>query len=329
MAASALMSIAEQSAHFLDRPHERAPAGAVGGEAAWLGADLRLRNDWIERVSPGFVAALEDVVARLRASARPWSDVSEADVELPGEGETLRRWRRALTHGRGFLILRGLPVERWDLATQHLATGVLGRQFGRLGLQNPRGDVIGEVRATGAEKVDPFARLYATAGEFRFHCDASDLVGLLCIRPAAEGGESRLASSVSVYNTLLATRPDLAARMFEPQPYDLRNEQAAGGEPYAAFAPCAFGGDRLRTFYISDYFRTVARHGIEPDLDLLDTYDAIAASPEVGLQFYLQPGDLQILDNHTMLHARSAFRDEPGRERLLLRFLVSMDRTAA
>ena len=321
-----LMSIGDQSAHFLNREHRGEPPGPLAGEVAWRGADLANPALWIETLAPSLIAAFEAAMAAAAHSGRPLDALSAADAPIAGAAEILDRWRRTLTHGRGFLVLRGVPVDRWDLSTQKLFMRVLGLQFGRLGYQNPQGDVIGEVRNTGAAERDPYARLYATAGEFRFHCDASDLVGLLCVRPAAAGGESRFASSVSVYNELLRRRPDLAQRLFQPLAYDLRNEHQPGQPPYAFMAPCAYADGVLKTFYISDYFRTAARHLEIPtaDLELLDLYDEIAADPDVGLSFFLQPGDVQILYNHTMLHARTAFQDAPGRERLLLRFLVSI-----
>ena len=132
---------------------------------------------------------------------------------------------------------------------------------------------------------------------------------------------------MTVYNEILRRRPDLAGRLFEPFPFDLRNEQQPGAASYAELAPCAYADGVLKTFYLSDYFRSVERLGVQiPDADreLLDLYDAIAGEPGVGLSFHLQAGDVQVLFNHTTLHARTAFRDEPGRERLLLRFLVSI-----
>ncbi len=308
------LTIAEQSAHFLTRDHAGPPDGPVRNAAAWTADDLGDPSCWIEPLDHATVAAFEAALDRDAPN-------------LPGLEPTLARWRRELTHGRGFLVLRGVPVGRWDLETQKRFMALLGAQFGRLGLQNPQGDLIGEVRNTGAATRDPYARLYATDGEFRFHCDASDLVGLLCVRPAALGGESRVASSVAVYNEVLRRRPDLAARLFEPLDFDLRNEQQPGAPPVAQVTPCAYAGGVLKTLYLSDYFRTVVRHGaaIPPaHLELLDLYDEVAGSPGFGLSFYLQPGDVQILYNHTTLHARTAFEDAPGRERLLLRFLVSM-----
>ncbi|WP_337185557.1 TauD/TfdA family dioxygenase [Phenylobacterium sp.] len=319
------LSIAEQSAHFLTREHGGPPDGAVPGEAAWYGRDVVADGSWAEALTPDVIAAFEQALAAAASAGDP-DHLTAADFPLEAIAPTLDRWRRTLLTGRGFLVLRGLPVERWSPAMQQLFMRGLGLQFGRLGLQNPQGDIIGEVRDTGAAKRDPYARIYATAGEFRFHCDASDVVGLLCIRPAARGGESRIASSVTVYNELLKRRPDLAARLFEPLALDLRNEQQAGAAAYAPLVPCAYDGALLRTAYLSDYFRTAARHVALPpaDVELLDLYDEIAAGPGIGLAFHMRPGDVQVLYNHTTLHARTAFEDEPGRERLLLRFLASV-----
>ncbi|MBL8772985.1 MAG: TauD/TfdA family dioxygenase [Phenylobacterium sp.] len=322
MSQSRLMTIAEQSAHFLNRPQGGPPPGPVTGAAAWCAPDLGGAEDWSERLSPELVAAVDAAMARVRG--RDLDALGPADVGLEGQAATVARWRETLASGRGFLVLRGAPVERWDLAEQKLFMRVLGLQFGRLGFNNPQGDVIGEVRDTGAASRDPHARLYATSGEFRFHCDAADLVGLLCVRPAMTGGDSRIASSSTVYNELRRRRPDLAAKLFRPMPFDLRNEQAADAAPFAEMTPCTFDGDRLYTFYISDYFRSVERHGVAVDRDLLDTYDALAEEPGVGLKFRLEAGDIQILNNHALLHARTAFEDAPGHERLLLRFLVSV-----
>lgn len=321
-----ILSVAEQSAHFLDRAASGKPPGPVQSDAAWLGADLVGEGDWSEQLTPEAIHLFERSLAKVRAAGRPIDELEADDFELQPLAGTLERWKRTLSGGRGFLVLRGAPVERWDLATQKLFMRALGLQFGRLGYQNPQGDVIGEVKDTGAAKRDPFARLYATADEFRFHCDAADLVGLLCVRPAAKGGESRIASSVFVYNEVLRRRPDLAPLLFEPMPFDLRNEHSPGAPPFAEIAPCAYANGVLKTFYISDYFRSVERLGVPnpgPRRELLDLFDEVTGEPAVGLSFYLQPGDVQILCNHTTLHARSAFEDRPGQERLLLRFLAS------
>lgn len=244
-----------------------------------------------------------------------------------GVAAAIADWANELRSGRGFVLIGDIPVEQWSLDEAKAFMAALGRQFGILGQQNPRGDVIGEVRNTGAALTNSAARNYITDREFKPHCDAADLLGLLCIRPAAYGGQSRLISSVSLFNVLLAERPDLARRLFEPVLLDLMDEQPEGFDPVARLAPATFADGRLSTFYISDYFRSATRHpGIQRDpleAELLDYYDRLAVDPQLELRFDLAPGDLLLVNNHLMLHARDAFVDEPGLERLLLRFLVS------
>ena len=95
--------------------------------------------------------------------------------------------------------------------------------------------------------------------------------------------------------------------------------------------PCRFAGGRLRTFYHSDYFRSVVRHPEVPEftdeeLALLDLYEEIASSPELYLDMNLEVGDVQLISNHTILHARTAYEDPPqaGRGRHLLRLWLSL-----
>ena len=91
--------------------------------------------------------------------------------------------------------------------------------------------------------------------------------------------------------------------------------------------PACFDGERLRTFYHSDYFRSVVRHiGALPDADreLFDAYEAIAERDDIKLEMALEPGDIQLLSNHTIVHARTAYEDDPGRKRHLLRLWLTL-----
>lgn len=319
------LTVIEQSAHFLDRPHEGLPDAPIVGPANWRVVDLppieRLRRS----LAAAEVAALRAGIDALADAGDEWS---AADFAVEPAGSLFACWRRELQEGRGFVLARGIPVDLWSRSDLDLMMRGIASQFGRLGMQNARGDVIGEVRNTGAAARDAFVRNYVTNREFRFHCDAADVLGLLCLRKAARGGRSLIASSVAVFNELRARRPDLAARLFEPLLLDLRNEQAEGAPGFGAVTPCAFAGGRLRTIYISDYFRSVVRHAevtlSDADVELMDLYEQIAADSQHCLGFDLEPGDLLLVNNHVTLHARTAFEDLPGRERLLLRFLASI-----
>jgi len=321
------LSILEQAVHFLAREHSGPPDGEVRGRTHWYGSQLS-EPDWLHSLSDAAVAAFERAIVAAKDSGIPINDLGREHAPLPTLQARINDWRDELLNGRGFLVLRGVPVDRWSVEQRSLFMRVLGLQFGRLGLVNPQGDVIGQVRNTLVDMRDLHARKYAMSDEFRFHCDASDIVGLLCVSKAESGGESRVASSVTVYNELLKRRPRLAMRLFEPVRLALRNEQQEGTAGIAEIVPCAYANGVLRTFYISDYFRDANWHRgatlPAEDLELFDLYEALATSREIGLRFTLEPGDVQLLHNHTTLHARTPYRDTAAKQRVLLRFLVSV-----
>ncbi len=324
-------SYREQSAHYFTRPHDTIPREPLGGPAAWRGREMADSAVWRIRLEDAQVAELDRALAAVHALARPMRELSVADFPLLTLAGQIAVWRDELTQGRGFLVISGLPVERWGQADSELAFWCLGLHLGRPGAQNPEDDLLGHVTDTGADAGDSFVRLYKTASNIRYHCDAADVVGLLCLHQAERGGASRIVSSVSVYNELLAQRPELAERLFEPFLLDIRNEDSSGALRYLPIPPCRAERGRLRTFYHSDYFRSVVRHAdveLNPkDLELLDLYEAIASRDDLYLDLILEPGDLQLLSNHTILHARTAYQDypEPERRRHLLRLWLSIE----
>jgi hypothetical protein len=119
-------------------------------------------------------------------------------------------------------------------------------------------------------------------------------------------------------------------RLFEPFLLDLRDE-GGSGPGYVPVYACRYAGGRLRTFYHSDYFRSVVRHADAPrftpeERALLDLYEEIANSPALRLDMQFQPGDIQLVSNHSILHARTEYEDhpEPERRRHLLRLWLSL-----
>lgn len=316
--------------YFL-RPHDAVRTTPLDGPAAWRGEDLAKRDDWIVRLTPIQIDELERAAAAATERGLGMDALSREDFPLPTLAADVATWARELDSGRGFLLVRGLPVERWGEARSSLIYWGLGQHLGEPGAQNPAGELLGHVTDYGEDAANPFVRRYRTAGDIRWHCDLADVVGLLCLQTARRGGASRLVSSVSVYNALLARRPDLVARLYEPFLLDTRDEEGEGRLPWFPVPPCRFDGIRLRTFYHSDYFRSVVRHPTAPrftaeEQDLLDLYESLADDPGLYLDMQLEPGDLQWVSNHTLLHARAAYEDasSDGRRRHLLRLWLSL-----
>jgi hypothetical protein len=323
-----MKSFLEQLLHYFARPHTGPPSHAVGGPAAWLGRDLAGSDAWRERLAPEHVEELHAAVATARASGRATCDLTAADFPLPTLQTSIARWRDELRSGRGFVLVQGLPVERWTQGESEVAFWCLGLHLGMPGAQNEEGDLLGHVTDLSATARHADERLYRTSKSIRFHCDLADVVGLLCLGTSREGGASRLVSSVAVFDHLRATRPELAARLFEPMLLDARRPAGAGVQ-YTPVQPSCFDGTQLRTFMHLDYFTSVERHpGVELDAlarETLAAWEEYAERPDVHLDMQLAPGDAQLVSNHTVVHARTAYVDDPSAPpRHLLRLWLSL-----
>ncbi len=318
-------SLRAQTLHYFARPHERVPTTPLNGPAAWRGDDMRQRDDWQIRLTAAEIAEVKTALEHAQATGKPMGRLTRADLPLPTLSARIAEWRREIRHGRGFVLIRGIPIKEWSEEQASVFYWCFGHHFGIPGAQNPQGDLLGHVRD---QRTGEDVRLYRTDKAIAVHCDAADFVGLLCLQPAKRGGLSRIASSVAVFNELLRRKPQLVLRLFEPLYFDTKGE---GGLQAFPIAPCRYADGELRTFWQSDYYRTASRHKHVPRLtaeeqELLDTYDGIADEPAFHLDMDLQPGDLQLISNHTILHARTAYEDWPQAERRrhLLRLWISL-----
>lgn len=325
------LSFGAQAMRYFQRPHDAIARAPLVGPAAWRGAEMARRDDWMVRLTRPQVDELEGAADAAAARGLGLDAVRRGDFPLPRLAPLIAEWGRELMHGRGFLLVRGLPVERWGDERSALVYWGIGQHLGEPGAQNPQGELLGHVVDTGEDAANPFIRRYRTAGDIAYHCDLADAVGLLCLRAARRGGASRIVSSVSVYNELLRRRPDLIGRLYEPFCLDTRDEQGADRLPYVPVVPCQCAGGVLRTFYHSDYFRSAVRHAEVPPFSatertLLDLYEAIAGEPALYLDMQFEPGDVQLISNHFTLHARTAYEDgaTATEKRHLLRLWLSL-----
>jgi hypothetical protein len=318
-------SLRAQTLHYFARPHSGVPTQAIQSPAAWLGRDMRQTEDWQYRFSPAEIKEFKAAVKHAESSGKPMGRLSRSDFPLPTLAARIAEWSYEIRHGRGFVLLRGMPVADWSEAQTSLAYWCMGHYFGIPGAQNPEGDLLGHVRD---QRTGKDVRYYRTNKGIAVHTDAADFVGLLCLQPAKSGGLSRIASSVAVFNELLRTKPQLVPRLFKPFYFDTKGE---GGMRAFPIAPCCYADGELRTFWQSDYYREAQRLPGVPaftaeEQELLDSYDAIANHPDFYLDMDLQPGDIQLISNHTILHARTAFEDHEAldKRRHLLRLWISL-----
>ncbi|MEP6702322.1 MAG: TauD/TfdA family dioxygenase [Betaproteobacteria bacterium] len=301
------------------------------GPAAWYGADLARSDAWIEQLRAPEIAEIDAAIAAFRASGLPIQEISEQTFPLPTLGPRLKSLLRELLEGRGFFMMRGLPVERYSLESAAIAYLGIGRPFGGLRSSNARGHLLGHVKDVGADIKDGNTRFYQTNRRLEYHTDSADIVGLLCLQTAKSGGESFIASSMSVYNEILRRRPDLIDAALLPFPTDRRGEVPAGMKPYFEIPIFNWHAGLLSGIYLRHYIEEAQRRFPDaPRLSadqyaVMDLIDELVNDPAIHLQMAFQRGDMQFLHNHTIFHSRNDFENwpEPERQRHLLRLWMA------
>lgn len=300
--------------------------------AAWYGPDMdRQQNSWTHILTAAEAAALAEAAIDLDRRGADLMEITPDTAPLPLLSTVLRRIRRDILFGRGFALIRGLPIERLSYRQAAIAFWIVGMCLGDEALpQNATGHTLGHVRDLGFDYAKPTARGYQTTARLPYHCDAGDIVGLLSLTTPKSGGLSTIAPSVTIYNEMVKRRPDLAAVLTEPLYRDRRGEIPAGKSAWYALPAFNFRDDRVFTVYVRSSIRKAQRFKDVPRLspaqeEAMDFFDAIAEDDQVHLDMEFEPGDMQFLCNHWILHSRTDFDDweEPERKRHLLRLWLA------
>ncbi len=306
------------------------PPAIPDGPAAWMGSDLaRTPQRWVRHWT-------DEQLDALLALARRHLDDDLTTLDLGADvPESLRRLaadiRNDLINGLGFTLIKGYPVGR--IARREEAVGfiVVGRLLGTLRSQNAAGHLLGHVKDVGGDLADPGTRIYQTNERQSFHTDSTDCVVLLCRATAQSGGRSLLVSAETAYRIMVAERPDLAPILFEPIATDRRGEVPVGADPWFEIPVLSWHHGKLTVLYQRTYIESASRFDAAPALrpdqvEALDVWDEICNRPEVHLAMDLEPGDMQFVYNHSLLHDRTAFVDhaDPAKRRHLLRMWLSL-----
>jgi hypothetical protein len=303
------------------------------GAAAWYGPEIAKRSDWQMPLSAAEVAEVEAATRALVARDADIAVLKPQDFPLPTLGSKLKsRVDDEVLNGRGFLLLRGLPVERWSIHESATAFFGLGAHLGSARSQNGKGHVLGHVQDLGLDVNDPNVRIYQTHERQTYHTDSCDIVGLLCLKTAKSGGLSALVSSTTIFNEMRRRRPDLLKLLFQPIATDRRGEVPEGQKPFFEIPVFNWHQGYLTAIYQRQYIDSAQRFPEAPRhtpelVEALDLFDSLANDPALNTFMEFKPGDVQLVHNHTMLHDRTCFEDwpEPERRRHLLRLWLAAE----
>lgn len=293
--------------------------------AAWTTRDIGSADSWTVHFSAAEIEEMAAVVEAARRDSLTAEDAPDSLFDWPSVHTRMRSILPELQAGRGFVVMAGLPTDRFskdDLAVIYWGLGV---SLGEGVSQSAKGDRLGHVR--DMSMVDANARAYQNKNELNPHTDHTELVGLLCLRDSLSGGETPLASALTIHDEILASRPDLMPILYRGFRYHRRGEQQPGEPEITPYRVPVFSRTegRVSCRLIRPYIEAAAAELGEPltaaEIEALDLVQDLARDPRFVLSVRLQPGSLVLFNNYVLLHARTPFVDheEPDRKRHLLR----------
>lgn len=304
--------------------------------ADWRGPALLERTDWVHRFTPAEIAEIEAALASAKARGLGLADITRETFPLPRFADIAARTHAVLEEGPGMMLMRGLPTERYTAQDCRLIYWGMGKYLGTAMSQSPEGDVLGDVRDLGVDLSGPKGRGYKTNAELEFHTDSCDVVALIVIRTAKLGGRSMIASSVAIHNEIARTRPDLLEVLYQPFVWSMQSQQTAGGAAWYEQPIFTMHEGKFACRYIRTHIYSAQRFPEVPRLTdaqkaAMQLVDDLAADPRFHFSMMFDPGDVQVLNNHVTLHARTEYEDFPehDRKRHLLRMWLSVPNSRA
>jgi alpha-ketoglutarate-dependent taurine dioxygenase len=302
----------------------------VTDRCAWQAGTLDDHRAWYHRPSDRLLSALDVAIGEYRQAPQAITEVRITGGPLADCAADLKPALHDLEDGRGFVILEGLPLERYSAQEQTLAYWLIGQLLGRPFKQNVQGTLLYDVRDTGQD-LTAGARFSVTNYESSFHTDNSfgtdtlDYVGLLCLHTAKAGGRSQQVSGYAVHNELLARHPDVLETLYQPFHIDRRGGIRTGEAPTIQFPVIRSDGCELLFRYLRYWIEVGHEKAGQPltaaQNTALNVLDEVLNRPDLRAEFDLKPGDMYFINNCWILHNRTAFEDHPevNRRRHLVR----------
>lgn len=298
----------------------RSPAS---GASVWSGRSFADDKSWLHVFDAEQLADMRKAVAAWKSLEL--HEIGQPERHLASLLPLVERTKTEIAE-RGFVLLRGVPVGEFSDDDSRRLYWAIGILYGSGLTQNADGDYVCPVTNTGVDfgyagrHAENNTRGYQSNADLNFHCDPTDVVGLLCLRKAKSGGESAIVSTGAIYNEILRDRPHYMDRLARGFIYDRKNqnwpEEALVTPRIPVFARHA---DRVSCRYGRAYINGGAAKAGQSlddlDFEILNFFDATARREDLAIQMAFEPGDIQLLNNFTVLHGRRAYEDHPERER--------------
>ncbi len=295
----------------------------ITGPSAWRGTDLTSKSDWQDDLSDRTISIIDQALKTCSASKLSFPDITRDDFPIHALLPQLGEYAEEMENGKGFLLLRGLPIDKYSDAEIETIYYGIGLHLGTPVYQNLKGDLLGKVMNVG-DLSKRNTRVYETNAYLPYHTDLSDVFGLLCLQKARSGGLTSLVSSGAVYNELLEHHPEYLGLFYRPMYY------AHLGKDTSKAPIFSFHDGKLSCRYLRQYIELAHEMEERPlsriENEALNIFDKIIHDPKIRLDMMLEPGDMLFANNYSVMHSRTSFEDfeEPELRRKLLRLWVKM-----
>jgi len=296
----------------------------ITDKSAWRGSDLQNDQSWCIQLSSNTITVIDSALSSAKSRGLSFPNFSKDDFPIHDIDTELNSYAEEMENGRGFLMLRGFPIDQYsDTDIETIYYG-LGLHLGTPVCQNPKGDLLGNVMNVG-DITKKETRVYETNAYLPYHTDLSDVFGLICLRKAKSGGLTSLVSSAAVYNVILEKYPEYLGIFYRPMYYAHLGKDSSNKAPVFSYHD-----NKLSCRYLRQYIELGHEMQERPlsriEVEAMDKFDEIIHDPQIRLDMMMEPGDILFANNYTVMHSRSSFEDheEPAKRRKLLRLWVKM-----
>ncbi|MGE7767055.1 TauD/TfdA family dioxygenase [Peribacillus sp. NPDC096540] len=303
----------------------------IQGPSAWKGMDLAKDDSWIDHLSEKTIAELEKAVIHVQQKGLKAPNFTKEDFLIPNLTDEVAYFVDKLENGKGFLLIRGLPMDKYTDEEASIIYWGLGLHMGKPITQDANGTLLGHIKNQGLDfKDNKKVRGYQTNVHLDYHTDLADVVGLLCLRKAKSGGLSSIASAIAVYNEILEKHPEYLETLYRPFNHDLRGEEAPGQSPIFTSPIFSYYDGKLSCRYLRQYVESAqSKTGIsltKEEIEVFNYIDSLTHDTNMHIDMMMEPGDMQFVNNYTIFHSRTTFEDyeEDECKRHLLRLWLNM-----
>lgn len=297
---------------------------------AWKGSDFKSKDDFAFDLTASHIEGLKDIL--LRAADIPLTDISRKDAGHPALDDDFSKLMDEIMHGRGFVLMRGLPVDDYSVEEIEKMFWSIGTHLGYPVSQNSFGMLMSRVQEERLADGTPATRGTKSRHELALHSDETDILGLCCVRTPESGGETQFASALTIHNEILEKRPDVLPILYEGFPHHRRGEQPDDQpvvSPYNVPVFCNVDGNVSGCIVFGSIMAGLHAIGREPtpeEIEALDMVQDLAFELQYDLTW--EPGEIVWINNWTMFHSRSDFvnGEDPKKQRMLLRYWLEAGR---